>query len=144
MNPGYWVLYTDLEKDAFTALGDYRDRNFIEAGFDDLKGSADAGRLGVRYDRSVYGRMFIQFCSQVLRTQLRAVIAGFDHETRKYAASPDELLRTVRMYSQVSYKGRYRSQFTTLTKGQGLIFKALGISAEGPDSEDGQTGDLFS
>lgn len=144
MTPGYWVLYTDLEKDAFTALGDYRDRNFIEAGFDDLKGSADAGRLGVRYDRSVYGRMFIQFCSQVLRTQLRAGIAGFDHETRKYAASPDELLRTVRMYSQVSYKGRYRSQFTTLTKGQGLIFKALGISAEGPDSEDGQTGDLFS
>ena len=54
-NFGYWVLYTDMEKDAFTALEDYRDRNFIEAGFDDLKGSTDAKRLRVHYDKSVYG-----------------------------------------------------------------------------------------
>ena len=144
MNPGYWVLYTDLEKDAFTALEDYRDRNFIEAGFDDLKGSTDAKRLRVHYDKSVYGRIFIQFCAQILRTQLRAGIACFDQETRKYAASPDALLRRVRMYSHVSYKGRYKSQFTTPTKGQRLIFKALGISAEDPDMDCGKTEELFS
>ena len=61
-NFGYWVLYTDMEKDAFTALEDYRDRNFIEAGFDDLKGSTDAKRLRVHHDKSVYGRIFIKFC----------------------------------------------------------------------------------
>lgn len=144
MNPGYWVLYTDLEKDAFTALGDYRDRNFIEAGFDDLKGSTDAKRLRVHYDKSVYGRIFIQFCAQILRTQLRAGISGFSQETRKYASSPDTLLRRVRMYSQVSYTGRYKSQYTVMTKGQRLIFKALGISAEDPDSDgEQQTEDLF-
>lgn len=144
MNPGYWVLYTDLEKDAFTALGDYRDRNFIEAGFDDLKGSTDARRLRVHYDRSLYGRIFIRFCAQVLRTQLRSEIAAFSQETRKYASSPDALLRRVRMHSRVSCSGRYKSQCTVMTKGQRLIFKALGISAEDPDSDDGQTEDLFS
>ena len=45
---------------------------------------------------------------------------------------------------EVSYTGRYKSQYTVMTKGQRLIFKALGISAEDPDSDDGQTEDLFS
>ena len=48
------------------------------------------------------------------------------------------------MYSQVSYTGRYKSQYTVMTKGQRLIFKALGISAEDPDSDgEQQTEDLF-
>ena len=133
-----------MEKDAFTALEDYRDRNFIEAGFDDLKGSTDAKRLKVHYDKSVYGRIFIQFCAQILRTQLRAGISGFDQETRKYAASPYALLRRVRMYSKVSYTGRYKSQFTVKTKGQRLIFNALGITEEDLDSDDGKTEELLS
>ena len=144
MNFGYWVLYTDMEKDAFSAFDDYRDRNFIEAGFDDLKGSTDAKRLRVHYDKSVYGRIFIQFCAQILRTQLRVATSGFDQETRKYAASPDSLLRRVRMYSKVSYTGRYKSQFTVKTKGQRLIFNALGITEDGPDSDDGRTEELLS
>lgn len=141
---GYWVLYTDMEKDAFKALADYRDRNFIEAGFDDLKGSTDAKRLRVHHDRSVHGRIFLQFCAQILRTQIRSEISGFDQETRKYASNPDSLLSRVRMYSKVSYTGRYRSQYTVMTKGQRLIFKALKIHEEAADTDENRTEELLS
>lgn len=138
MNFGYWVLYTDMEKDAFTALDDYRDRAFIEAGFDDLKGATDAKRLRVHHGKSVNGRLFMQFCAQVLRTSLRNSIAGFPSEAKKYASSVDALLARVRSYSKVTYKGRYGSQYTVMTKGQKLIFAALGIAdCEQEEEEDG-------
>ena len=48
------------------------------------------------------------------------------------------------MYSRVSNTGRYKSQFTVKTKGQRLIFNALGITEEGLDSDDGKTEKLLS
>jgi len=127
MNFGYWVLYTDIEKDAMKALEDYRTRSFIEAGFDDLKGATDAKRLRVHHSGSVFGRLFIQFCAQVLRSGLRNRINSFPADTKKYASSPGALLSRVRHYSKVSYRGKYKSQYTEMTKGQRLIFKELGL-----------------
>lgn len=136
---GYWVLYTDMEKDWVTALDDYRDRGFIEAGFDDLKGATDAKRLRVHYSKSVFGRIFIQFVSQILRTYLRGKAKSFDEGTQKFASSPSSILTRVRSYSKVKYSGRYKAQFTQATKGQRLIFKALGIDAEQPENDEDST-----
>lgn len=127
---GYWVLYTDMEKDAIKALIMYRDRIYIEAGFDDLKGATDARRLRTRKSESVYGRLFIQFCAQILRTVLRNKIRLFDADTKKYASSPDTLLKRVKSYSKVKFSGKYKPQYSAPTKGQRLIFKALGIEVQ--------------
>ena len=133
---GYWVLYTDMEKDGIKALRIYKERSFIESGFDDLKGATDMKRLRIHKTESVYGRLFIQFCAQILRTVLRNKIAAFDAETRKYSSSPDALLKRVKSYSKVSFSGKYKSQYSALTKGQRLIFKGLGIDFQ--DSSPGE------
>lgn len=136
-NFGYWVLYTDMEKDAMDALADYRDRGYIESGFDDLKGATDARRLRVHSGKAVYGRLFLQFVAQILRAELRQELASFPAEAKKYAYSVGSLLSRVRSYSLVAYSGRYKPQYCTLTKGQKLIFKALGIAVadDEPDEE---------
>ncbi len=133
---GYWVLYTDMEKDGIKALKMYRERTFIEAGFDDLKGATDMKRLRMHKGESVYGRLFIQFCAQILRTELRNKIRSFDAETKKYASSPDTLLKRVKSYSNVKFSGKYKAQYSAATKGQRLIFKGLGIDFQGTDDDD--------
>lgn len=47
-------------------------------------------------------------------------------------------------YSKVSYTGMYKSQFTVKTKGQRLLFNALEISEDEPDSDEGKTDELLS
>ena len=133
---GYWVLYTDMEKDAIKALIMYRERVFIEAGFDDLKGATDMKRLRIHKTESVYGRLFIQFCAQILRTELRNKIRSFDAETKKYASSPDTLLKRVKSYSKVKFSGKYKAQYSAPTKGQRLIFKGLGIDFQDSSPDD--------
>ena len=132
---GYWILYTDMEKDGIKALVMYKERTFIEAGFDDLKGATDMRRLRSHKTKSVYGRFFIQFCAQILRTELRNDIRSFDAETKKYAPSPDSLLKRVKSYSKVKFSGKYKPQYSAPTKGQRLIFKALGIDFRDSMSE---------
>lgn len=136
---GYWVLYTDMEKDGIKALIMYRERPFIEAGFDDLKGATDMKRLRTHKSESIYGRLFIQFCAQVLRTELRNKIRSFDAETKKYASSPDALLKRVKSYSKVKFTGKYKPQYSAPTKGQRLIFKGLGIDFQ-DSANDGDEG----
>lgn len=133
---GYWVLYTDMEKDGIKALIMYRERVFIEAGFDDLKGATDMKRLRIHKTESVYGRLFIQFCAQILRTELRNKIRSFDAETKKYASSPDTLLKRVKSYSKVKFSGKYKAQYSAPTKGQRLIFKGLGIDFQDSSPDD--------
>jgi transposase len=140
---GYWVLCTDMEKDAMTALSDYREKNFIESGFDDIKGSADGKRLRVHDDKALYARLFLQFCAQTLRTALRNSISGFPAEARKHASSPAVLLAIVRSFAKVSYKGKFKSQFTAPTEAQELIFKALDIAVAEPTDEEENTKELL-
>ncbi len=129
-NFGYWILYTDFEKDALKALLTYRDRNFIEVGFDDIKGSTDGRRLRVHSTDAVYGRLFLQFCSQILRTELRTMAESLGKETRKYATSPKDMLYRVRSLTKIRYKGKYKDQHVTLSKGQRLILSDIGISLD--------------
>ena len=134
---GYWVLYTDMEKNGIKALIIYKERSFIESGFDDLKGATDMKRLITHKTESIYGRLFIQFCAQILRTVLRNRIISFDSETRKYASSPDALLKRVKSYSKVRFSGKYKAQYSAPTKGQRLIFKGLGIDFQDCSSGEG-------
>jgi len=89
--------------------------------------------------KSVFGRIFIQFISQILRTYLRDKAKAFDADTKKFASSPSGILTRVRSYSKVKYSGRYKPQFTQATKGQRLIFKALGIETDPAETGEDDT-----
>lgn len=124
---GFWALYTDIEKDPIKSLEIYRTRNYIETAFDDLKGVTDAKRLRIHSDKAVYGKLFIQFCAQILRNKLREFISEFSSETKKYASRPSTLLSRVRSYTRVVYHGRYKHYYNEPSKGQKLIFRDLKI-----------------
>jgi hypothetical protein len=53
------------------------------------------------------------------------------------------LLSMIKNYPKVTYKGRSRSQYTVMTKGQKLIFVTLGIEEDEPESEAKSTENLF-
>ena len=42
---GYWVILTNCEKDAASALAAYRERSFVESQFDDMKNDLSMSRF---------------------------------------------------------------------------------------------------
>jgi transposase len=124
---GYWCIYTNAEKDAKTALENYRERNGIEVLFDDLKNELDCERLRVHSSAAMYGRLFIQFIALILLTAIRQVIEEKGAKFSKYAMSYRDVLRRVTSFSKVEFKGRYKPLYSTPTKGARLIFEAFEI-----------------
>ncbi len=124
---GYWCIYTNAEKDAKTALENYRERNGIEQLFDDLKNELDCQRLRVHSSSAMYGRLFIQFIALTLLNSIRKIIEEKGSSFSKYAKSYRDVLRRVAAFSMVKFKGKYRPVYTTPTKGAGLIFESFEI-----------------
>lgn len=124
---GYWCIYTNAEKDAKTALENYRERNGIEVLFDDLKNELDCERLRVHSSAAMYGRLFIQFIALILLSAIRQVIEEKGSSFSKYATSYRDVLRRVTSYSKIEFKGRYKTLYSTPTKGASLIFEAFEI-----------------
>ena len=58
---GFFVLVSNSEKDAFSALSKYRKREYIESCFRSAKQHADSTRLRVWDSDTLRGRMFVQF-----------------------------------------------------------------------------------
>jgi transposase len=124
---GYWCIYTNAEKDAKTALENYRERNGIEVLFDDLKNELDCERLRVHSSRAMYGRLFIQFIALILLSAIRQVIMEKGEPFSKYATSYRAVLRRVSSFSKVEFEGKYKPLYSTPTKGASLIFEAFKI-----------------
>ena len=64
----------------------------------------------------------------------------FRKETRKYATSPKDMLYRMRSLTKIRYKGRYKDQYVTLSKGQRLILEDIGIDLDlNSDSDTADT-----
>ena len=124
---GYWCIYTNAEKDAKKALECYRTRNSIEVLFDDLKNTLDGDRLRVHSAASMEGRLFIQFVSLILLTEIRKVIKEKGNTFSKYCTNPRGVFRRISSFSRITFKGRYKDVYSVPTKAQRLIFEAFGI-----------------
>lgn len=61
-------------------------------------------------------------------------IRDLSKEGKKFTSSSG-ILAIVRSYFKVKYSGRYKAQYTQGTKGQRLIFKALGIDIRKAETE---------
>lgn len=123
---GYWVLYTNAEKDPSAALFAYRQRNDIELLFDDMKNIIDCNRLRVHTEQVMQGRLFINFITLVVLTALKERIKLIPAKERKHW-NYREILDKVNTYSKIHYRGKYKDVYTVPTKAQRLIFDLFGI-----------------
>jgi transposase len=123
---GFWVLYTNAEKDPVKALHAYRQRNDIELLFDDMKNLIDCNRLRVHTDKVMQGRLFVNFITLIILTALKELINLIPPKQRKHW-NYKEILDKVNTYSKVHYRGTYRDVYTVPTKAQRLIFDLFGV-----------------
>ena len=123
---GFWVLYTNAEKDPVEALRLYRRRGDSELLFDDLKNASDSRRLRVHSDAVMQGRLFVSFLSLVVVTHLKAKVNAIPAKERSHW-NWKEILIKVNTYSRTHYKGRYKDVYSCPTKAQRTIFDLLGV-----------------
>ena len=119
-------MLSNAEKDASEALSHYRQRNGIELLFDDMKNIMDCNRLRVHSDGVMQGRLFINFLTLVLLTELKESISSIPAKDRKYW-NHREILDKVNTFSKIHYQGKYRDVYTVPTKAQRMIFDLFGI-----------------
>lgn len=125
-NSCYWVLISNTEKNAATALSHYRMRNDIELQFDDLKNTIDCKRLGVHKESTMKSKVFICFISLIILNELRREVAAIPAQERNHW-SWKEMLKKVSTYSRCKFSKTHNDVYTVPTKAQRPIFKALGI-----------------
>jgi transposase len=132
---GYWVMITNCEKDAASALGAYRERALVESQFDDLKNELDMARLRTHNSDTMRGRVLVQFLALIITSQIRMTLKdAWDKRTeypkdsrlsRQYSLS--ELMLRLGSYRKTRFSGRYGEVVSTPTKAQREIFTAFGI-----------------
>ena len=123
---GFWTILTNAEKDASKALGHYNRRCDIEFHFDDMKNLLDCNRLNVHGEKTMKGRLFVNFITLILLNDLRGKVSAIKPRDRKYWDSKD-MLNKVSTYSRIHFTGTYKDLWTVPTKAQRLIFDLLKI-----------------
>ena len=123
---GYWVLLSTNEKNTARALSQYRQRNNIELHFDDMKNLMDCNRIRVHSEDVMQGRIFINFLTMIVVTELKRFIAAIPAKERKYW-NHKMILHKVATYSRIHYRGKYKDVFSVPTKSQRLIFDLFDI-----------------
>jgi transposase len=64
---GYWVILTNCEKDAASALCAYRERTLVENQFDDMKNDLELHRVRTHGPDTMRGRIFVQFLALICK-----------------------------------------------------------------------------
>ncbi|MDK2896817.1 MAG: hypothetical protein PWP04_937 [Candidatus Atribacteria bacterium] len=121
---GFYVLLTNDIKDPVAALQVYRNKDYVEKCFDDLKNQLDMKRLRIHTSSTMDGRFFIQFIALIYLSALRKKMRDTGL-TEKYTVR--ELLLEMETLTQVRYSGKYGHILTEITKPQRQIMESLGI-----------------
>lgn len=125
----YWILMSNVEKDARKALKSYRERGGVELAFDDMKNLLDLNRLRSHNEHTVKGKIFVNFLAQIILSNLRKTVDAIPVKERSHMSETD-MLDKVETYTRIHFNGKYRDVFTTPTKTQRTIFDLLKIKYE--------------
>ena len=117
----YWVLMSTSQKDTRKSLLEYRDRNDVEVGFDDVKNAEDMRRLRNHNERTIKGKMFVVFIALILLTKLRMEVRKVEPKDRHYWSERD-FLEKVDTYTRIHFENKYRDVYTIPTSAQKDIF----------------------
>ncbi len=109
------------------ALRVYRDKDYVEKCFDDLKNQLDMKRLRIHTSSTMDGRLFVQFIASIYMSALRKKMRD-SGLTEKYTVR--ELLLEMETLIQVRYSGKYGHILTEVTKPQRQIMESLGVDPE--------------
>ena len=124
---GFYVLLTNDIKDPVEALRVYRDKDYVEKCFDDLKNQLDMKRLRIHTSSTMDGRLFIQFIALIYLSALRKKMRDTGL-TEKYTVR--ELLLEMETLTQVRYSGKYGHILTEVAKPQRQIMERLGVDPD--------------
>ena len=124
---GFFSILTHKKMDAVDALDIYRRRDTLENCFDDLKNTLDMNRLRIHSSKAMDSRLFIQFISLILLSQIRAV-SKQNQEIKRLSIR--EIMEAMESIVEVKYSGKYGSLITETDPLHRSIMDAFGVSVQ--------------
>lgn len=118
-----FVILSNTEKDAHTALRLYRERDAVEKFFDDMKNSMDMDRLRVHTSPRAKARLFLQYLSTILLYLCRNKLGFYESST----TSVRGILEDLSGICEVTHLNHYGSIITESTSAQRTTLAQLGI-----------------
>lgn len=121
---GWFVMATNDIKDSKEALEIYRMKDAVEKHFDDLKNDLDMKRLRIHSSSAMEGRIFIQFISLIISSQIKTVMNENDWFNNHNMQEVIDELKSIRV---MTFAGKKKKIYTTLTSFQKEILKLFDI-----------------
>lgn len=125
---GYWALISNDKMTAQEALHIYRNKDLIEKGFGNIKERLNGRRLLVSSEKSLNGKLFVQFIALILISAINQVM----HDQRLYNQySLQQLLDRLDEVEQFLVKGK-APKVREVQADQTTIYNKFGVKP--PDS----------
>jgi transposase len=102
-------------------------KDVVEKCFDDLKNALDSKRLRVHRADRMKSRLFIQFISLILLSQVRKVL---QEKLAGKGYSVKSLLWELESLTTIHYSGKYMNKLSELTRAQKDIFAAFDVKID--------------
>ena len=122
---GWFVMATNDIKDTAKALEIYRMKDSVEKHFDDLKNDLEMKRLRVHSSVAMEGRIFLQFIALILSTNIKNIM----NENGWFKShNMQEIIDELKSVQLMTFEGKRRKIYSTLTSFQKDIFKLFDVS----------------
>jgi transposase len=122
-NYGYFVLLSNEIKDPIEALAMYRNKDVIEKAFGDLKERLNFRRMEVSSERSLDGKLFVEFIALIYLSYIKKVMQEKQLFQRYTMQGLLDELDVIECYERPGHD----LQFGEITKRQIELYDALGV-----------------
>lgn len=120
---GYFVLLSTYKKDVWEILNIYRTKDTIEDAFHNLKDRANMRRLRVSSERSLEGKIFVEFLALILCSYIKNKLEE-SKLNEKY--SQDKFLSSLNRIDLLHHK-KYGSTISEITVEQASLYTKTGV-----------------
>lgn len=124
---GFAVLISNTVKNAEDALEQFMTKDRLQSNFENLKNERDRGRLNLNNEKYYQSRLFIQFCAQILSTEINR--GRMKHSILKGMSFTD-VVREMDKFKKISIPGFDTPFFTNINNAQSKILKAFDIDVK--------------
>ena len=125
-NLGFFGIFTNTGANSENVLADYRRKDVIEKGFDELKNHIDMKRLRTHNDTTTEGKMFCAFIALIAVSKMSTLLTDF---MKSKSMSKDGLISELEKIKIVTMSDGTRLM-NPLTKTQRTIFNACGLTED--------------
>ncbi len=122
---GYMVLLSNTVKDPEAAYRNFLQKDRVQSYFENLRNRKDRSALKLYSDDVYQGRMFVQFLSTIMFSEIRRMMRS---SVLLRNLPFDEIISEMAAIKKVSIPGFDTPFFTNLNNVQSRILKAFGIS----------------